>query len=265
MLVIRTGRNVVAVVGRDSSAVVAEGVQSGEADGGAGGTVAFHAKMHNAGGGGNQVQGINLITGAQVAHHHGRFQGGLRVGRGGKAAVLDAFHVHLGLVIGTIHGIDVQVHGEFTLLQAAIQAAATAAGGSHAPDRAIEAIGHGSAAGCLTVGGNVEYAAYAFRVIPNTGIGDHLNVLDGAGRHHLKDGGGILTHHLVGFAVHVHLEATAAVHGNVVLSVHRNHGNFPEHIQHGGSLGIHIVLYIIGHLVHFHLHKGPHGCDRTGF
>ena len=140
VLVICTGRYVVAVIGGDGGAVVAEGVLSGELDGGSGDTVVLHAKMHDTGRSGDEIQGVNLITGAQIPHHHGRLHGGFCVRGGGKTAVLDTFHIHLGLVIGAIHGIDIQVHGEFPFLQTAVQAAASAPRGSHAPDRAIEAV-----------------------------------------------------------------------------------------------------------------------------
>ena len=58
-----------------------------------------------------------------------------------------------------------------------------------------------------------------------------------------------------GLAVHIDLEGTLAVDGDIVLSVDRHHRNFAKHIEYRVRLGIVVGLYIIRHLVGLHLHQ----------
>ena len=189
---------------------------------------------------------------------------GLAVGFGGHPAFLDTFHVGRGAGIPVVHRIEIHAHGEFPLLQAAVQAAAVAAGGGHAAEGSVEAVGHVLSAGHFPVGGDVQDTAHALGVIADTGIGHDLDVLHGTRGHHLEDGGGVLGEHLVGFAIDIDDEGGGSVDGDVVLAVHRDHGHLPEHVQDGGGLGIHVVLHIVGHPVHLHLHERALGSDGAG-
>ena len=112
---------------------------------------------------------------------------------------------------------------------------------------------------------DVEHAADSFCVISCARIGHHFNILDETCRHHLEYHRRIAGNHRVRLSVHIDLEAAASVDGDVVLTVHRHHRNFAEHVQHSTGLGIHIILHLICQLVHFHYDKGLLGGYRAGF
>ena len=162
-----------------------------------------------------------------------------------------------------IHAVAVEAPGEFAFLLAQEEAAAPAAGAAHRADRAVEAVGHALAARGLAVGHEVEHAAHAFGVIADARVGDDLDVLDGAGGHHLEDLGRVAGEHLARLAVHGDLEAGRAVDGDVVLTVHGDHRDLAEHFQDRGGLGVHVVRDIIGHPVDLHLHERALGGDRS--
>ena len=186
------------------------------------------------------------------------------MGGGGEAVVLLAGHVHHGALAPLLHAVEVGGQGELALLHAAEQAAAVAAGGSLGAEGAVHAVGRALAARDGLVGGDVQYAAHALGVIADARVGDNLDVLDGARRHHLEDLRGVLGHHLVGLAVHVHHKRGGTVDGNVVLAVDGDHRHLAEHVQHGGGLGVYIVLHVVGDLVHFHFHERTHRGDGAG-
>ena len=265
MLVIGPYGKVGAVVDALGGAVVAKGIGPGIGEEGVGDAAGLlHAEVHHAQGGAHQVQGVDVVAGGGVHHGHGHGHLGGGVGLHGEAVVLHAFHVGSGVAHAVVHHVGVEAHGKLAFLQAAAHAATAAAGGGHGHDGSVEALGHGGTAGSFLVGGDVEYATHALGVVFHARVGDYLDVLHAAGGHHLEDGGGVLGKHLVGLPVHIHLEAAAAVHGNVILAVHTDHGHFAEHVQHGAGLGVGVVLYIIGHLVHFHLHQRTHGGHLAG-
>ena len=182
----------------------------------------------------------------------------------GEAIVLDAHQVGLGATDRVVHTIGAEAHCELSFLHAGRHAAAAAARGTYPHHRAVKAVGDGRTARCLAVGGDVEHAAHAFRVVFHARIGNNFDVLDRTGRHHFKDGGGVLRQHLVGLAVHIHLETAAPVDGDIVLAVHRHHRHLAEHIEHGRGLGVHVAGHIVGHLVDLHLHQRPLGRHDTG-
>ena len=62
--------------------------------------------------------------------------------------------------------------------------------------------------------------------------------------------------HLVGLAVDIDLEAGRSLHGDVVLSVHGDHGYLAQHVEERHGLGVGVLLYVVGHLVGRHLHDG---------
>ena len=62
--------------------------------------------------------------------------------------------------------------------------------------------------------------------------------------------------HLVGLAVDVDLEVGGPFHGDVVLSVHGDHGYLAQHVEERHRLGVGVLLYVVGHLVGRHLHDG---------
>ena len=264
VLVVGSGADVVAGILGVRRAVVRERVAGhghfrGRSAGGG------HAEAHQAGRGGDQVQGVDLVTGIDRAHHHGHVHVGLAVGLGDHTSLLDTFHIGGGAGIPVVHRIEVHAQGEFSFLHAAVQAAAVTAGGGHAAEGAVEAVGHVLSAGHLPVGRDVQDAAHTLGVVPDARIGHDLDVLHGARRHHLEDGGSVLGEHLVGFSIDIDDEGGGAVDGDVVLAVHGDHGHLPEHVQDGGGLGVHVVLHIIGHPVHLHLHQRPLGGDGAGF
>lgn len=120
-----------------------------------------------------------------------------------------------------------------------------------------------SSLGCISR--DVEHAADSFCVISCARIGHHFNILDEACRHHLEYHRRIAGNHRVRFAVYIHLEVAAAVDCDVVLSVHRYHRHFAEHVKHRACLGIDVIFHLICKLVHFHYDKGLLSCHRSGF
>ena len=265
VLVVGAGGNAVAGHQGLGRAGVGEGLGAGGEQHrvrGAAGVVG--AEVHQAEGGGHQVLAVDLIAGAEVAHQHRHRHVGLGVGGGGEAVVLHAGHVHHGTPAPLLHAVHIGGQGELALLHAAEQAAAVTAGRSLGAERAVHAVSRALAAGDGLVGGDVQHTAHALGVIADARVGDHLDVLDGARGHHLEDLRGVLGHHLVGLAIDIHHEGGGAVDGDVVLAVDGDHRDLAEHVQHGGGLGVHVVLDIVGELVHFHFHERAHGGDGAG-
>ena len=80
-------------------------------------------------------------------------------------------------------------------------------------------------------------------------------MLDGVGGHTFQDFRRIITHHVVGLAVDIHLETAAAVHLDVVFAVHRYKGYFAQHLKNRVRLGIGVVLHVIFYLVDICLYQ----------
>ena len=243
-------------------ALVAEGAEAREGHFGGGGAVRGRAEAHQAGGHGDEVQGVDLVAGAQVADADRRAEVRGGADRGRHAAVLDAGHVHLRLAEDVLHRVEIQAEGELALLEAAEEAAAVAAGRGHPGQGAIDAVGDAGAAGRGAVGRDVQHAADALGVVADARIRHDLDVLHGARRHHLEDGRGVLGHHLVRLAVDIDLEAGGAVDRDAVLAVHGDHRDLAEHVEHGRGLRVHVRGDVVGHLVDLHLDEralGGHG------
>ena len=102
---------------------------------------------------------------------------------------------------------------------------------------------------------DVQHAADTFGIVLCTGIGNNFNRLDRRGRHRFEYLRRIGREHYVRLSVYIDFERTLSVHGNVVLSVYRYHRNLAQHIEHCLRFAVHIILYIVAHLVGFHLYE----------
>ena len=75
----------------------------------------------------------------------------------------------------------------------------------------------------LACGDDVDDASHTLGIVLRPGIGDDLYLLHAVGWHILEHLGGIVRHHVVGFAVDINLERRAVVHHDVVLPVDCHH------------------------------------------
>lgn len=122
-------------------------------------------------------------------------------------------------------------------------------------------VGDSSVDGCRIAfessgnGHDVQHSSYALGIVLGSGRSNHLDVLDGVGRHTLQHLFGVGAHHIVRLPVHVYLEFAAAVHLNVIFTVYGHHRHFAQHLYHGVRLRVGVVFHIVGNLVYLHLHQ----------
>ena len=160
-------------------------------------------------------------------------------------------------------GVAVESHGELSLLDAEVRAAASLAGTQVAPEGGIETVRRSGSARRFLVYDKVEHSADTLGVVLHAGIGYDLYFLYGRCRHHLEYRRGVGRKHRIMLSVHGHYKRRAPVDGDIVLRVNRHHGDLSEHVQNGGRLGVDILGDIIGHLVDVHLDKGTLGGYRS--
>ena len=87
----------------------------------------------------------------------------------------------------------------------------------------VGAYGERIALHALACGDDINDASHSLGIILGSGIGDDFYLLHAVGRHVLEHLGGIVRHHVVGFAVDIDLERRTVVHHDVVLPVDCHH------------------------------------------
>ena len=88
----------------------------------------------------------------------------------------------------------------------------------------------------LLVGDDVENATHSFGIILCAWIGEYLDVLDYRGRYCLQSLLWIAAEHCAWLAVHIYLEAAAAIDLDVVFAIDCHHWHLAEHLEHSVGL-----------------------------
>lgn len=105
--------------------------------------------------------------------------------------------------------------------------------------------------GATFLGGDAKYTSGSFSIILGTRIGDNLNVLHVAGRHTAQCLFWIASDDSTQSSVHINLELRGAVYCDIVPSVHTHHRDLAQYVQHAARLCLHIIAYLVSHLVGF--------------
>ena len=112
---------------------------------------------------------------------------------------------------------------------------------------------------------DVQDGIHALGILAGTRVGDDLYSSDHRGGHSLQHLLGILRQIGVVVAVLIDFEVAVALHEDVVLTVHRHHRHFAQHVEHGLCLRFVISLHIVADAVYLLLDELALGFDFHTF
>ena len=233
-------------------------------------SVAIHIERSNAGRQSDRTFGIQVVAQRQITHgkRHLHLRRRLRGHQRRHLSRLLPFHGRCRLTgsllaighIGTVRQFALLTTDKGTTAQLTVTGLHTQ--GTVISIQTTLATHHGRH---LLIHDDVQHTGTTLSIVLGTGVGDHLNRLHHGGRHGLEHLTGSRRHHHVGFSVDIHLERAGTIDSDVILAVNADHRHLAQHVEHGRSLGVGIVLHVIRQFVGISLHQAAHAghCDTV--